>query len=139
MKRGYSSLNGSVPAQSWQNGKVVDYSIMSKYWESQENRSLQDYPHWKRNDLCDNTHEGSSNRMKVQGTLQIFSRSISENKLQYVTTISDSDCKSRASVVESKPYGDVAIVKQDCVGHVQKRMGRRLRDLKKSLWKAKTK
>ena len=27
---------------------------------------------------------------------------------------------------------DVAIAKEDCVGHVQKRMGRRLRDLKKT-------
>ena len=137
MNREYSSLYGNVLALSWQTGKVVDYSIMSKfcheckYWESQENRSLQDYLYWKRNHLCDNTHEGSSNRMEVQGTLQIFSRSISENKLRYVTMISDGDCKSHASVVESKPHGDVAIVKQDCVGHVQKRMGRRLRDLKK--------
>lgn len=57
-------------------------------------------------------------------------RSVEQNKLRYVTMISDGDCKNHASVVELKPYGDIAIEKEDCVGHVQKRMGRRLRDLK---------
>ena len=30
-----------------------------------------------------------------------------------------------------KPYGDVEIVKHECVGHVQKRLGTQLRSLKK--------
>ena len=76
------------------------------------------------------THEGSANSMEMRGTVDIYSRSIEQNKLRYVTMISDGDCKNHASVVELKPYGDTDIVKEDCVGHVQKRMGRRLRDLK---------
>ena len=40
-------------------------------------------------------------------------------------------CKNHARVEELKSYGDeVSVLKEDCVGHVQKRMGRRLRDLK---------
>lgn len=68
--------------------------------------------------------------MAMQGTVDIYSRSIEQNKLRYVTIISDGDCKNHASVVELKPYGETAIVKEDCVGHVQKRMGRRLLNLK---------
>lgn len=68
--------------------------------------------------------------MEMQGTVDIYSRSVEQNKLRYVTMISDGDYKNHASFVELKPYGDIAIEKEDCVGHVQKRMGRRLRDLK---------
>ena len=32
----------------------------------------------------------------------------------------------------NKPYGDLEIVKHECVGHVQKRLGTQLRTLKKS-------
>ncbi|GFX92649.1 uncharacterized protein TNCV_4087541 [Trichonephila clavipes] len=42
------------------------------------------------------------------------------------------------SLVEKKPYGDnIEIEKIECVGHVQKRMGSRLRKLKSSLGKKK--
>lgn len=41
--------------------------------------------------------------------------------------------KGFASVLENKPYGDnVDICKLECVGHVQKRVGTRLRRLKKA-------
>lgn len=33
---------------------------------------------------------------------------------------------------DARPYGNVDIQKIECVGHVQKRMGKRLRDLKKN-------
>ena len=69
--------------------------------------------------------------MESQGTVDIYSRSVQHNKLQYLTMISDGDCKNHARVEELKPYGDeVSVLKEDCVGHVQKRMGRQLRDLK---------
>jgi len=136
MKRGHSSLYGAVFALSWQTGKVIDYEIKSKfcyecnYWDKQDERPLQDYLRWKASHVCDITHEGSANSMEMQCTVDIYSRSIEQNKLRYVTMISDGDCKNHASVVELKPYGVTDIAKEDCVGHVQKRMGRRLRDLK---------
>ncbi|EFN83709.1 hypothetical protein EAI_03180, partial [Harpegnathos saltator] len=34
-------------------------------------------------------------------------------------------------IINSHPYGDVAVMKKECVGHVQKRMGSRLREYKK--------
>ena len=96
-----------------------------------------DYQRWKASHICHNNHEGSSNSMEKQGTVDIYSRPIELNQLRYVTMISAGDSKNYQSVLELKPYGDVTIVKEDCVGHVQKRMGRRLRDLKKSYGKRK--
>ena len=41
--------------------------------------------------------------------------------------ICDGDAKTIATLNEKKPYGDlVTIIKDECVGHIQKRMGNRL-------------
>lgn len=41
---------------------------------------------------------------------------------------------SRQLVIKEKPYGDtVNIEKLECIGHVQKRMGSRLRTLKRKM------
>ena len=42
--------------------------------------------------------------------------------LRYTQMISDSDCKSFATLNEHKHYGNVEVVKHECVGHVQKRV-----------------
>ncbi|GFY11023.1 hypothetical protein TNCV_2201311 [Trichonephila clavipes] len=60
----------------------------------------------------------------------------SESKL--AITIGDGDTKTYMSLLEKKPYGDnIEIEKIECVGHIQKRMGSRLRKLKSSLGKKK--
>ena len=48
-------------------------------------------------------------------------------------------CVSYSSVVEANPYPGIDIVKNECVGHVQKRVGARCRNLKKQYTMAKTK
>lgn len=51
---------------------------------------------------------------------------------RYTSVISDGDSKTIQHLNEVQPYGeDVTIVKHECVGHVQKRLGKRLRDVKK--------
>lgn len=41
---------------------------------------------------------------------------------------------SRQLVIKEKPYGDTVIIeKLECIGHVQKRMGSRLRTLKRKM------
>jgi len=48
-----------------------------------------------------------------------------------MTFISDGDSKSYPDVDADQPYGeDVEIVKSDCIGHVQKRLGVALRKKK---------
>eukprot|EP00117_Sycon_ciliatum_P014162 scpid62411/ scgid14536/ len=68
--------------------------------------------------------------MEVEGAKLIFSRSRSHG-LQYTAYIGDGDSKGYDAVTEAKPYGDTDIVKEECVAHVQKRLGKTLRDPKK--------
>lgn len=53
-----------------------------------------DYQRWKASHICHNNHGGSSNSMEKQGTVDIYSRSIELNQLQYVTMISDGNSKN---------------------------------------------
>lgn len=47
-------------------------------------------------------------------------------QLQYTYLIVDSMAKTHNALVEDDPYDGGPIVKQDCVGHVQKRIGSRM-------------
>ena len=67
--------------------------------------------------------------MEVAGAINMFKRSLPYLNLQYVGYIGDGDTKAHQSVVESAPYDNCPIEKLKCVGHVQKRMGTRLRSL----------
>ena len=72
--------------------------------------------------------------MEVQGAVDHWSRSLERRKLCYVTFIGGGDCKGHQAVVDSSPYGpDCQVEKEECVEHIQKRVGTRLRDLKKRL------
>ena len=70
--------------------------------------------------------------MEAAGAVDMWSQSVDLHKAQYVEFIGDGDCSSYRDVVRSAPYGaDVSIEKVECVGHIQKRMGGRLRKKKR--------
>ena len=72
--------------------------------------------------------------MESSGAVAIFNRSVQKHGLRYIQYVGDGDTSSFKDVKDSKPYGnDVEIVKLECLGHVQKRMGTRLRDLRKTM------
>ncbi|GFX93176.1 uncharacterized protein TNCV_4760551 [Trichonephila clavipes] len=72
--------------------------------------------------------------MEVCGMQKSFFRSEQKHGLKYQRYIGDGDSKTFLSIAEKEPHGDsVPIEKIECVGHVQKRMGSRLRKLK-ALW-----
>ena len=71
---------------------------------------------------CELNFEGSSPAMECEGVLSIWNRSVETRHLRYTQMISDGDCKSFATFNEHKPYGNVEVVKHECVGHVQKRV-----------------
>ncbi len=68
--------------------------------------------------------------MEPEGVKRIFSRSEDSKSLQYTGFIGDGDSKSFATIKAEKPYANKDIVKYECVGHVQKRMGTALCKLK---------
>jgi len=135
-KRGHQSLNGIVTIISKENGKCLDTIVLSKkcrgcsYWKTKTLKP--GYFHWKLNHVCDANHEKSSGAMESCGAVILFSRSLMKNNLRYTSYIGDGDTSSFSDVVSSKPYGNINIEKLECVGHVQKRMGTCLRNLRKS-------
>ena len=146
-KPGHASLNGVVSAVSILSGKVVDYQVKSKYCKacqrkSHLNRESLAYLQWQiqHQSKCSINHEGSSGAMEVDGLREIFHRSVEKYGARYTTFIGDGDSSSYATIAEEKPYGpDVFIEKKECVGHVQKRLGTRLRKLKASFGNRKLK
>ncbi|GFU43191.1 uncharacterized protein TNCV_3775601 [Trichonephila clavipes] len=72
-------------------------------------------------------HSGSSNKMEVEGMKRIFKRSLLERNAKYVKYISDGDTKTFLELQNTVSYN---LEKIECVGHIQKRMGARLRRLK---------
>ncbi|GFX92321.1 uncharacterized protein TNCV_1112481 [Trichonephila clavipes] len=74
---------------------------------------------------------GSAGKMEVDGMLRIFNRSEKLHNLKYSNYIRDGNTKTFNALSENKPYGDDHLIQKiECVVHVQKRMGTRLRKLK---------
>lgn len=70
----------------------------------------------------------SSPRMEAEA-VKIFSRSVEKHNLRYTNYIGDGDSKAHATVRDCKVYGETEIHKEECIGHVQKRVGKNLHDL----------
>ena len=141
-KRGFSSLSGVVTAIN--RGRCIDVHVMSKsckkcsVWEKRKNNPDYDYDQWKaehfKSDQCEINHLKSSSAMDAAGAVDIFSRSIKKNGPIYNEYLEDGDSSSYSEVVSSEPYkehGNIAPRKLECIGHVQKRLGTRLRNMVK--------
>ena len=76
---------------------------------------------------CNKNHDGTAMSMESSGLSTIVKRSMQKHRLQYTTYIGDGDSKAFKRIVNEKPYGEKVIKKEECIGHVQKRMGTRLR------------
>ena len=58
--------------------------------------------------------------------------SIENRKLRYTHYIGDGDSKAY-EVVKNDPYPGIVVEKLECVGHIQKRLGSRQRNLKHTM------
>ncbi|GFX61254.1 uncharacterized protein TNCV_3407281 [Trichonephila clavipes] len=125
-KRGYTSLNGVVTVTSIDTGKVIDVDILSKYC------ACKNLPFHEKD--CKRNYVGSSGAMEIQGASKSFQRSLSLHNARYITYLGDGDCKAFDAVKKKNIYGnEYPIEKLECIGHVIKRMGTRLRRLKAQL------
>ena len=134
-RRGFSSLLGAVFIICYESGKVLDFVVKSKFckgckhWEKKDKDS-DAYKWWKENHVCDVNFDGSAGAMEPQGTLDMF-RSSLQYGVRFKWLISDGDAKTHSLLLTEQPCGpDNLVEKADCVGHVQKRMGTALRNLK---------
>ncbi|GFW55616.1 uncharacterized protein TNCV_120001 [Trichonephila clavipes] len=68
----------------------------------------------------------------MSGVLSIFQRSETSRKASYTQYLGDGDSNGFLTIKEAKVYGNTEVEKLECVGHVQKRMGTRLRNILKT-------
>lgn len=136
-KRGFSSLFGVTSLIGWSSGKIIDVEVKSKYCKSCEHwkskNGTTEFEEWQIShaDECQANHEGSSGKMEVDAVVEMFQRSEDLYGIKYCNYIGDGDSKTFKGIVDSKPYENVDVKKKECIDHVQKRMGTRLRNLKK--------
>lgn len=71
--------------------------------------------------------------MEVDAIKEMFLRSEEKFGIKYGNYIGDGDSKTYKAILDINPYGDeLTVIKSECVGHVEKRMGTRLRNVKKT-------
>lgn len=131
-RRGFSSLNGVLTAIAANTGKVVDVRVYSKFCRC-KNRLDNNHNLNK----CQANFNGASGMMEVAGAVDMFYQSEFTRGLRYKFYLGDGDSAAFPTVLKEKPYGDELIPeKLECVAHVRKRMGTRLRNLKVKMGKS---
>ena len=92
------------------------------------------YKKWQRKHKqhCPNNFCGSSPAMESEGVHRLWERSEARLGLQYTEVIYNEDSKAYATVCDAQPYPGIQVIKNECVGHVQKRVGKHVLDIKKS-------
>lgn len=137
-KRGFSSMYGVASLIGHYTGKVVDIFVKSIYCHGCEvfknKLGSAEYAEWldehTNSGQCKANHAGSSGNMEVEAIVAMFKRSVTNFGVRFRNYIGDGDSKTYTGIVNSKPYGENFLVnKKECIGHVQKRMGTRLRVL----------
>ncbi|GFU24687.1 uncharacterized protein TNCV_3178271 [Trichonephila clavipes] len=127
-RRGHSSLNGCVAVLSIDTSKVVDLEVMSKWCRNcNTSKSSEKSKHVKKHH-CSCNHQRSAGSMEPVGAYRLFERSRETRKLEYVEFYGDGDSKSLLAVKDI--YGIDSVRKYECIGHIQKRVGSKLRILK---------
>ena len=141
-KRGFTSKYGIVTAILVDTGEVVDFEVLSLHCyecrkHQHDDNGSEKYKQWqeKHSEVCEINYKGSSSGMEGDGALKIFKRSISERNLKYTTFVGDGDSDTYKIVRNgiAEIYGDrYKVIKEECIGHIQKRMGNALRTYKKN-------
>ena len=118
-------------------GKVLDFVLYdrvcihcSKWPEERKMKEPDDYAvFWSRHqEVCTSNFKGSSQSMESSAAVEMWKRSVEKNKLIYEIYIGDGDSSSFKNLLKSNPYNSLLkIRKEECLGHVQKRVKKWLR------------
>ena len=137
---GFNPLLGVVFIISVDTGEVLDYELNCKHCFECRSRSKWDknsekYQTWynQHESECSVNHLKSSESMEKEAAIKMFLRSVEKGGLKYTTYIGDGDSSSYgmvAQVLKEKYSDQYVVVKEDCIGHIQKRMGSNLRKYK---------
>ncbi|KAK4322815.1 hypothetical protein Pmani_006480 [Petrolisthes manimaculis] len=95
--------------------------------------SLPITPEWKikHEPFCNKNFTGISAYMEAEAACRLWGRS-TELRLRYTTFVGDGDSNTYLAIQQLNPYG-FPVQKEECINHVSKRLGTRLRKLKKEM------
>ncbi|GFU26549.1 uncharacterized protein TNCV_1836871 [Trichonephila clavipes] len=116
------SLNDCVSVISIDTGKILDLEVLTHYCNMCELNVRCEH-------VCSN-YKWSSGNMEAVGAFRIFERSLIQRDLQYTEYYGDGDSKGFLQVKDT--YGENSVTKLECIGHIKKRVGSRLRKLKRN-------
>ena len=80
---------------------------------------------------CCINHTRASGAMETEGAVELFLRSIEKRGLMYSTFVGDGDCYGHVKGSCEKLNIGYYVAKEECVGHIQKRLGTALREYKR--------
>ena len=139
MTRGHKShvLAGFVIEMT--TGFVLDFHVISNFCKAcstnRKRKTKESFEAWQETvhaGKCQANFDGLSGRMEAECAVQLWGRS-EDIGFRYTTFVGDGDSSAYTSVTKMNngkgPY-NVEVVKEECVNHVKKRMGTRLRKLK---------
>ena len=124
---------------SVETGEILDSQVksLSCMTCSKHDSSSPDFEKWysSHKEVCDINHSGSSSSMETEAAIEMFLRSIDKHELMYSTFVGDGDSDCFGSVKEAceKFSHEYIVVKEECIGHVQKRLGSALREYKRKM------
>ena len=137
----FSSKLGLVTAISIDNGKVLDAAILSKPCKdctSMKKVASSDpvrYDTWTLSHYCNLNYTGSSPGIEAAGATKIFILPKEKHGLYQTSFYGDGNSKAYPAAKDIYGPSKLIIEKFECVGHYQKRIDSRLRDLKKTTQK----
>ena len=95
-------------------------------------KDTKDFRRWHNSHKdCNINYAGSSGGMEVEAAEILWTRSVEKHNFRYTTVLSDDDSRMYKRLCDLDVYDGVEIRKEECVNHVEKRMGTALRNLTK--------
>lgn len=141
LTRGHSSHIGVGCFIETETGSVLDYEVLSNYCLqcsrllTRKNKKQVTEAEYlslieKHKNKCQKNFEGKAGAMEAEAATRIWGRSEQLNKMRYTTFIGDGDSSAYLAVKRLDPYENIQVQKEECINHVSKRLGTRLRKLK---------
>ena len=137
-RRGHYSNQGFGAAIDIVSNKVLDYMLYQRVcrkclsWPIERRASQpEEYAaFWSQHQTtCTANFSGSSQSMEGSAAVEIWKRSVERHRLVYSTYVGDGDSSSFMNLVKSDPYQGIETVrKEECLGHVQKRLKKHLKE-----------
>ena len=104
----------------------IDFRVLSKSTSWEKRQGTLEYEKFINEHNSPINHSGSAG----SGVVECFQSSIQNQKLRYTQLIGDGDSKTHPSILAADLYSGTPVDQLECIGHVQKRIGSRLRNLR---------